>query len=158
MDTSTQLRAFWQDYLAGVPEHADRDMPRAESFGMGAEMADSLGALIVQGKKTATCSLLWEYEHEGEALPQAGQLTIVTAGDGRPLCLIETCEVEIRPYALVDAQFAYEEGEGDRSLAYWRAVHWRFFADVCDMIGRIPSEDMPLVCERFRVLARAPGV
>lgn len=158
MDIRAELRAFWQAYIAGAPRHAGREMPPAEGFGMGPEMADQLGALIVQGTKTATCSLLWEYEHEGEPVPQAGQLTIVTAGDGRPLCLIETWEVEIRQFAQVDARFAYEEGEGDRSLAYWRDAHWRFFTAVCDLIGRTPSEDMPLVCERFRVLARAPGM
>lgn len=157
MDIGTELRAFWHAYIADAPQHAGMDMPAAEGFGIGPEMADKLGALIMQGTKTATCSLLWEYEHEGEPVPHAGQLTIVTAGDGRPLCLIETCSIEIRQFADVDAQFAYEEGEGDRSLAYWRDAHWRFFTQVCDMIGRTPSEDMPLVCERFRVLARAPS-
>jgi uncharacterized protein YhfF len=52
----------------------------------------------------------------------------------------------------VDALFAYEEGEGDRSLAWWRDAHWRYFSRVCERIQRRPEEDMPLVCERFRVV------
>ena len=35
-----------------------------------------------------------------------------------PRCVIETTEVSYRRYDEVDAAFAYEEGEGDRSLAY----------------------------------------
>lgn len=48
--------------------------------------------------------------------------------------------------------FAAAEGEGDRSLAYWRAAHWRYFSRTLLTISRAPAEDMPLVCERFRLL------
>ena len=71
------------------------------------------------------------------------------------MCLIETFELTIRPFDSVDAAFAYDEGEGDRSLAYWREVHWRYFGRMCEAIGRTPDEAMPLVCERFRVVFRA---
>jgi uncharacterized protein YhfF len=36
---------------------------------------------------------------------------------------LETVEVARRPFGDVDADFAYEEGEGDRSLSYWREAH-----------------------------------
>ena len=75
-------------------------------------------------------------------------------GSGKPLCIIETTEVEVRPYEEVDASFACEEGEGDRSLKYWREAHWRFFSRTLPNIGREPAPDMPLVCERFRVIHR----
>ena len=52
----------------------------------------------------------------------------------------------------VDARFAYEEGEGDRSLEYWQEAHWRFFSRTLPNVGREPTTDMPLVCERFRVV------
>ncbi len=64
--------------------------------------------------------------------------------------------MEIKPYDQVDAAFAYEEGEGDRSLAYWREAHRRFFTRTLAVIGREFDETMPLVCERFRVLYRRP--
>ena len=115
-------------------------------------MADELGALIASGSKTATCSAPWEYEAEGEPVPEVGLKTVVLDGNGDPLCVIETTEVEVRPYEEVDAQFAYEEGEGDRSLEYWREAHWRFFSRTLPSIGREPTRDMPLVCERFRVI------
>jgi GrpB-like predicted nucleotidyltransferase (UPF0157 family)/uncharacterized protein YhfF len=153
---SQQVAAFWQSFLASRPAGASRPpQPEAWGFGDSPEMADELGRLVAGGIKTATCSLLWAYEAEREPLPQEGQLDIVLDGRGRPLCIIENTEVIIRPYNQVDAQFAHEEGEGDRSLAYWREVHWRFFGRACEAISRTISEDMPLVCERFRVVYRA---
>ncbi len=115
-------------------------------------MADELGALIADGTRTATCSALWEYEAEVEPLPEIGLKTIVLDGSGAPLCIIETTEVEVRPYDRVDARFAYEEGERDRSLEHWREAHWRFFSRTLPSVGREPAVDMPLVWERFRVI------
>ena len=115
-------------------------------------MADELGALIASGTKTAACSALWEYEAEGEPLPKVGSKTIVVDGNGNPFCIVEMTEVEVVPYDRVDARFAYEEGEGDRSLAYWRDEHWRFFSRTLPNVGREPTTEMPLVCERFRVI------
>jgi uncharacterized protein YhfF len=110
--------------------------------------------LIAAGTKMATCSALWEYEAEGELLPEVGSKIIVLDGNGDPLYIVETTEVEVRPYEEVDARFACEEGEGDRSLEYWREAHWRFFSRMLPNIGMEPTPDMPLVCERFRVVYR----
>ena len=77
---------------------------------------------------------------------------MILDGNDEPLCIIETTEVEVRRFDEVDGRFAYEEGEGDRSLEYWRREHRRFFARTLPGIGRRFSEDMPLVCERFRVI------
>ncbi|MCP4706735.1 MAG: ASCH domain-containing protein, partial [candidate division Zixibacteria bacterium] len=100
----------------------------------------------------ATCGLVWAYEAENEKLPSVGDLSIITNWEGEPLCIIESIEVEINVFNEVDEKFAYEEGEGDRSLAYWRKVHWDYFSRECSNIGREPTETMPLMCERFRVV------
>ena len=150
----TQIKAYWRSYLATLPADSPvRDEPYvAEGWGGSPGMADELGALIASGTKTATCSALWEYEAEGEPLPKTGSKTIVLDGNGDPLCIVETTEVEVRPYNEVDAQVAHEEGEGDRSLEYWREAHWRFFSRTLPNVGRGPTKEMLLVCERFRVI------
>jgi uncharacterized protein YhfF len=79
-------------------------------------------------------------------------ITVVLDGGGEPLCIIEAVEISIRKYNEVDAVFAREEGEGDLSLQYWREVHKNFFSRVLPKIGKEFSEDIPLVCERFRVI------
>ena len=45
-------------------------------------------------------------------------------------------------------------GEGDLSLAYWREAHKNFFSRVLPKIGKQFSEEMPLICERFRLIYR----
>jgi uncharacterized protein YhfF len=151
------IESFWEAYLATQPENSPlrrQPIPPAWGFGSTQEMADELGKLVQEGVKTATCSLLWEHESDGEPLPQVGALSIVLDGDDYPLCLIETVEVEIRPFNEVDARFAHDEGEGDRSLNYWREVHLRFFAPICQKLGMALDDRMPLVCERFRLVYR----
>jgi uncharacterized protein YhfF len=71
----------------------------------------------------------------------------VLDGSGAPRCVIESVEISYRRYSEVDAAFAHDEGEGDRSLAYWRDAHRRYFG----RMGRF-SEDMMLMCERFRLI------
>src|SRR3712207_4093173 len=117
-----RFEAYWQSYLEILPPDSPvhDEQYEAEGFGDSSQLADELGALVVSGIKTATCSALWEWEAEGSPLPEVGQKSIVLDGNGDPLCIIETIEVKVRPYSKVDARFAYEEGEGDRSLAYWR--------------------------------------
>ena len=150
-----RIEAYWRSYLdtlpAGSPLRDEQYV--AEGWGDSPQMADELGALIKARTKTATCSALWEYEAEGSPLPETGSKTIVLDGYNDPLCIVETTEVEVRPYNEVDDRFAYEEGEGDRSLEYWREAHWHFFSHTLPTnIGKESTPDMPLVCERFRVI------
>ena len=152
--TKETVKNYWEQFLASLPP----DSPYrgktfiAEGWGDGPAMADELGALIVQGIKTATCSALWEWEAEGNPIPESGYLTVALDGRGEPLCIVETIEISIRKYNGVDADFARAEGEGDLSLDFWREAHRNFFSRVLPKIGKEFSEDIPLVCERFRVI------
>ena len=148
------VREMLSAYRAALPAGSPRRSAPwiAEGFGDGPELADRLGALVLAGVKTATCSALWEWEAAGDPLPRVGLLTVVLDGGGRPLGITETTEVRVLPYNRVDEAFAREEGEGDRTLAYWRQAHWNYFQRTLPRIGRSPAEDMPLVCERFRLV------
>jgi uncharacterized protein YhfF len=55
------------------------------------------------------------------------------------------------PFNEVPERFAYDEGEGDRSLAYWRGAHRKYFSRQ-RFKNRAFDERMLLVCERFRVV------
>lgn len=149
-----RVEEFWQRCLATLPADSPtrEEAYEAEMFGDSPRLADELGALILSGAKTATCSALWEYEAESEPLPKVGGKAVILDGRGAPLCVVETTEVEIRPYDKVDERFANEEGEGDRSLEYWREAHWNFFSRTLAGIGKKATMDMPLVCERFQVV------
>lgn len=152
--TQESIQSYWQEFLSTLPSDSPYHSKGyvAEGWGDGPDMADELGALIAQGVKTGTCSALWEWEAEGNQIPQVGMLTVVLDGRREPLCIVETVEVTIRKYNEVDANFARSEGEGDLSLAYWREAHKNFFSRTLSKIGKEFSEDMPLVCERFRMI------
>jgi len=152
--TEKTVKSYWEQFLASLPpDSAYRSKTYiAEGWGDGPAMADELGVLIAQGVKTGTCSALWEWEAEGKPIPEPGLITIVLNGRGEPLCIVETVEVSIRKYNEVSADFARAEGEGDFSLNYWREVHRRFFSRVLPKIGKEFSEEMQLVCERFKVI------
>ena len=115
---------------------------RSFAFGDGPALADELLDLVIREVKTATCST----EDEPNT-SKPGEQWIVLDGRGVPACVIETLDVSYRRYNEMDAAFAYEEGEGDRSLAYWRQAHRNYFG----RLGRF-SEDMMLMCERFRLV------
>ena len=152
--TKETIETYWQKFLSTLPADSPYHSKSyvSEGWGDGPEMADELGTLIAQGTKTGTCSAVWEWEAEGEAIPQQGIITVVLDGEGEPLCIVETTEVTIRNYNEVDADFARSEGEGDLSLEYWRKAHKNFFSRTLPKIGREFSEEMPLVCERFRLI------
>lgn len=115
-------------------------LPRT-SFGSPG-MEQRLAALIIAGRKRAT---VWNGSAPNETAP--GLQWVVTVAD-RPVCVIETLQVERRRFDQIDAAFAFEEGEGDRTLGFWRKVHQDFFRHE----GHF-SPDMELWCERFRLVA-----
>jgi uncharacterized protein YhfF len=115
---------------------------RSFAFGDGPDLADELLELVLKGVKTATCST-----EDEPNISKPGERWIVLDGHGDPRCVIETTEVTFRRFGDVDAAFAHDEGEGDRSLAYWREAHRRYFG----RLGKF-SEDMMLMCERFRLV------
>ena len=154
MKTEDTPDIFWQAFLSSISKDSPPlDSPyQAWAFGDSPSLADDLAALVLSGEKTATASLHWTYQIEDETLPQVGEYNIILSGKEAPLCITRTSQVEIKPFDQVDAKFANDEGEGDRTLAYWRKVHWEFFARECVAINRQPRLDMPVVCERFQLI------
>jgi uncharacterized protein YhfF len=152
--THDPIQTYWQKFLSTLPNDSPYHSRAyiAEGWGDGPAMADELGTLIAQGIKTGTCSALWEWKAEGNPIPHVGLITIALDGRGEPLCIVETVEVTLRNYNKVDADFARSEGEGDLSLEYWRDAHRNFFSRSLPRIGREFSEEMPLVCERFKMI------
>src|SRR5262245_8996369 len=92
------------------------------SFGDNPELAAELAALVLAGTKTATCWAVCE-----GTKTEVGKRMVMLDGAGRPAAVIETMELMKRRFEEVDAAFAFDEGEGDRSLEYWRQAHRRYF-------------------------------
>ena len=121
----------------------------AWSFG---DDADKLAQLVKDGIKTATCSAYCFYEMEKEDLPEAGAYNIILDSDDQAVCIIRTTKVYITSFNEVTADHAFKEGEGDRSLEYWRDVHKSFFTEELKEVNLHFDEGMKLVCEEFEVV------
>ena len=113
---------------------------------------DTLAELVRTGVKTATASAYSFYELEGEDLPKAGEYSVILNTKDEAVCVIRTTKVYVTPYCEVTAEQAWKEGEGDRSLDYWRRVHKAFFRKELEAAGLTFSEDMGVVCEEFEVI------
>jgi uncharacterized protein YhfF len=153
MQFDAKTDALWQAYLVSLP-HAEDARPRLfEVFRIGnsPERADTGAALIKQGLKTAS-SLLWAYEATNKPLPEVGSLSIVTDSRGDPVSVTETLAVDVKAFADVDESFAYDYGEWDRTPETWTARCWELNASRCQALGKMPTPEMPLVCERFAVV------
>jgi len=145
--------AYWSNYLRSLPEQDHhKTYYEAFSFGTTPQAADNLLALVLQGTKTATSMSLWELEQQGNTLWNVGDEHIVLDGAGNPRCIIQTTELRIIPFQDVDAQFAYDYGEGDKTLAWWRKEMWNYYVEDSQRLGKQAREDMPLICERFKVV------
>ena len=154
MNQPSNIETFWQGYLSTRSEEDQKNAPTyiVDHFADTPEAATKVGKLVRDEVKTTTSSLVWGLEHIGEPLPKVGQIELIVDGNGDPLCIIELVEVEIKPFNAVDEQFAFEYGEGDRTLAFWLRDNWDFLSRWCREIGREPSETMPLAFQRFRLL------
>ena len=111
--------------------------------------ADLLADLVNQGIKTATASLHMWYDLENEPLPQEGEYSVILDSREQAVCVIRCTKVSVFPFCEVDSEHAFREGEGDRSLSYWRQVHERFFSEELKTIGKAFAESMDVVCEEF---------
>lgn len=139
---------MWKEYLRLYPEMANEEY---DAWQFGA-VPDELARLTLTGIKTATASAFPLYALEGEPLPEVGEHSVILWENDQAACVIRTDLVYTVPFDQVSATQAWKEGEGDRSLDYWRKVHQEFFAQEMAAAGLQFTEDMNVVCEEFSVV------
>jgi len=144
-----KAQQYWNEFWQGKEQPTN---VKAEQFGMGDEMVDELTQLIIDGKKTATCSNYESYKQENEPIPTTGMYTIILNSKDEPVAIIKTTDVQLIPMNEVTPEFAVAEGEGDLSYQYWYDGHKHFFTIELAEYGKEFSEDMLLVCEWFEVV------
>ena len=152
MKIPTTVRDYWEEFQGAVGYDASKRFYEAFHFDDNEIDANELAKLVLAGTKRATAGLQWSFEAAKKPLPKAGVLSVVTNWKTDPQCVIETTHVAIVPFNDVTERFAATEGEGDKTLQYWREAHWSYFGRECKRIGKEPSLRMPVVCEEFRVV------
>ena len=78
---------------------------------------------------------------------------MILDGKGLPRCITRITRVEITPFKDISEEYAFIEGEGDKSLSYWKEAHTQVFTRECrEDFGMDFTEDMECVCEYFEVV------
>ncbi len=111
--------------------------------------------MVVQGIKQATATSLWWFEKNNENLPEVGNQYIVTDWNGNAKAIIETTKIFPTPFDKITPEFAEIEGEGDKSLEYWKRVHKAYYTREMEPYGEAFDENMIIVCEYFKLIYTA---
>lgn len=136
---------MWNAYKQINPSIGDE----IDAWAFGVE-ADLLADLVLKGEKTATASAYDLYAVDNDPLPQEGTFDVILDSQDQAVCIVEVTRVSVQPFHQVSADHAYKEGEGDKSLAYWRQVHEEVFTEWMSEAGLTFTPDSKVVLEEFR--------
>jgi uncharacterized protein YhfF len=148
----SSVKEMWKSYVASAGADDGDKAYTSWYFCDNEKDADNLAELVKRGIKRATTSLYNSYQIEGSPLPKIGDISIITNWDGIAQCVIETKRVTILPFKEVTEKYAQTEGEGDKSLKYWREAHIRAFTRELREYNMKFSEEMLVVCEEFETV------
>lgn len=140
-------KALWNEFIT---KHKINNTDYT-AWTFGAE-ADLLAHLVATGEKNATSSAYQQYETENEPLPKAGDYSVILDSQNNAVCVIQIQRVYVTAFHDVSDEHAYKEGEGDKSLTYWRKVHKKFFTAYLEEAHLKFNDDMKVVCEEFKVV------
>lgn len=147
---------FWIDFKQENPIFKNITFGAAWSFGNTKELADELAVLVLIGRKTATASAFIQYEKHKKPLPKVNPrvFDILLNGEQKPVAILQNTTVYVTTFDAVSEDHAYKEGEGDKSLNYWKKVHLDFWKKSLKMdnLNNIDIEKMKVVCEEFKVI------
>ncbi|MEM6892704.1 MAG: ASCH domain-containing protein [Bacteroidota bacterium] len=144
---------MWEAYISAHPEFKDNDIPEADFFHNNREDANRLAQLTLEGKKQASSGLYGLYQQYGVALPTVGTQQIVTDFDGKAKAIIENTKVDTIPFHQVSEAYAtLDMGTNIEPLKKWRKAHWDFFESYLKESGSQPTDEMLVVCVRFKTI------
>src|SRR5262245_29178396 len=128
-------------------------------FGSPGPLRDKLTAFALAGRKTATASLVADYELDGDVMPSPGDRQVLVDSREQPIAFVESVSADVVRLADVDDQYAIDEGEGYANATEFRVAHEDYWNGYIDQIREglgDPSfaltDDTPIVAERFRVV------
>lgn len=143
-----EAKQMWDNFIKQYPEYKDNSYS-AWSYGT---LIDQLAELTVKNIKTATASAYELYAVDNYPLPQVNDFNIILNSKDEAVCITKTTKVSIVPFLEVSEEHAFKEGEGDKSLEYWRKEHISFFTEGYKEGNLEFHENIPVVCEEFQVV------
>ena len=146
-------KELWAEFCS--KKNIDINTPyKARGIGtVGEGDADRLTELILQRKKFGTNRLYDEYVLEDalDEIPKPGDYSVIFSSKGEALCVVRGYDVYVRAFGDVPPFHAYAEGEGDRSLKYWRDIHADVFKDFLDGTSMPFNQESRIICVKFSI-------
>ena len=143
---------LWECFVRQYPKYRNISIPKHFYFCDNEQDANTCAELVVKKIKQATAPSVWWYEYHNEPMPKVGDLFIVTDWHGEAKAIIEITALEQVRFKDVGEAFAYAEGEGDKSLAYWRNVHTDYYSREMEKAGVHFNENILISCEYFQTV------
>ena len=85
---------------------------------------DKLVELVLEGKKTATTTL------DITNVSKPGERSVLTFENEKKACIVETKKVIITQFKNITPEMAFLEGEGNRTLEYYKKAHTYYFKTI----------------------------
>lgn len=143
--------SFWQLFLKETGKRADLKYGGEIQLGEDSEKNAELTALVLAGKKTASCSSLYSFDIDMIPLPKKNSYYILTDFCGNPVCVIRDTNVSVLSFDDVTWELASREEE-NTSIEDWRESRADFFEEEAAVMGYTFSKSMPVVFEEFEVV------
>lgn len=149
MENNHSAKNMWGDYLDSHLEHAFAEAPKIIQLGETEQSINRSVKLIKEGVKKATSYSLLGLQYRKEPLPKIGDFLVITDSNDKAQCIVRTTSVKLKPFFSITAEYVELEGEGDKSLDYWKKKYWDYFLHELKLFGRVPRESMIVVCQTF---------
>ena len=146
------ISIYWKEFQLQNPKYKNTNEPQSFYFCDNKKDADDCAELVIKKIKQATSTSVWWFEKNKEEIPKIGDLAIVTDWNNEPKAIIITKKVEIVKFKNITPEYAFIEGEGNKTLEYWKNVHWMYYSNEMKKYNEKPNEEMKIVCEYFETI------
>ena len=144
--------ALWEVFQEANPNLEKAQPDEWFHFCDNEKEAKECAQLTKEGIKQATSTSLWYFEKNHIDLPEVGHIYVVTDWYKIAKAVVEVVSVGHVPFNEVTAEYAAIEGEGDKSLEYWKKSHWEYYTREMEEFDEKPTEDMIIICEQFKTI------
>mgnify|MGYP003522197573 FL=1 len=146
------ISIYWKEFQLKNPEYKNMNEPQSFYFCDNKKEADECAELVMKKIKQATSPSVWWFEKNKEEIPKIGDIAIVTNWNKEPKAIIRTKKVEIVKFKNITPEYAFIEGEGNKTLEHWKKVHWGYYTNEMHKFNEKPNEEMKIVCEYFETI------
>lgn len=144
--------SMWDAFIKAKPEYKDKSFDDSFYFCDNETDAQECATLVQQGIKKATSTSVWWFEKFNEAFPEVGNIYIITDWYKIAKAIVKVNQIDRVAFKDITEEYAAIEGEGDKSLKYWRKSHWEYYGREMAEFNDTPTEDMEIICEQFELI------